>query len=142
MSRGQIFPEKKSLTGLNRWAVLRSRVIIPLDQAIAVTTAPRSIPCDHAKAGCLCRRHVPRQRVVFGLKCIRCRVLPLKLRDGRAHFSSLYQILPHEHAPDNQADDDEHHRKLDQREALLTCVLQCALSPSRFTTYALCEGKL
>ena len=36
----------------------------------------------------------------------------------------MNQALPRQYAPHNQADDDQHYRKLDEGEGLLTCVLQ------------------
>ena len=49
-------------------------------------------------------------------------------------------IIPNKHAADNQADDDQHYRKLDERKALLTCFLYG--TPERFTTFPLCWPNL
>ena len=78
---------------------------------------------------------VARQCIIFPSKCIHRRVVSLNLRDSCSYFSRFYEVSTDKHTADNQADDNQHYRKLNERESPLCFAgsvhQSCILTDSR-----------
>src|ERR1035441_10454970 len=92
-------------TGRSPPAVTGSRVIIP------------GITGVHAPIGCGIR-HIAGKLAVLGPKRIHGSSVFVFVGEDGLKFRSTDEILPQQHAADNQADDDEHYRKFDVFEGL------------------------
>src|ERR1017187_6787679 len=95
-------------------------VVISLDDPVSVPPALRPGATDKPKLSSGGGVHVAGQCSVLVAERVYRRLVFFDLRDGSTHFRRADEVLADEHAADNQADDDQHYRKFDEREARRT----------------------
>jgi hypothetical protein len=86
---------------------------------------------------------ITREEAVFAAKCIRRRIEFLDLRYLRARTGRDNHALPYQYSTDNEADDDQHNGKLNEREAVFRIAAPDILEITSFhdITVALTDEK-